>query len=99
MGLIELKTGVAKKGGAATVVVGLLVVGELAAAQPAAAVPGLCGDYNTSRAVNAVCSFPIKSRVTVNFGTRYEGPAAYRGQSSWQLKNYVNITSYGWARV
>jgi hypothetical protein len=89
-----------KKSSAAAAVTGLLVVGAIAAvAQPAAAVDGLCGDYNSSRAINASCNFPIKSTVTVNFGTRYEGPAAYQGQQSWQLMNYANMTSYGWARV
>ena len=88
-----------KKIATGALVTGLMVAGGVFAAQPASAVPGLCGDYNTSRAVNAVCSFPIKSRVTVNFVTRYEGPGAYRGQMSWQRMNYANITSYGWARV
>lgn len=78
---------------------GVLAAGALALAQPSSAVSGLCGDYNSSRAINASCSFPIKSTVTVNFGTRYEGPAAYQGQTSWQLMDYANVTSYGWARV
>ena len=59
-----------KKIAGTTALTGLLAVGALTFAQPASAVPGLCGDYNRSRAINATCNFPIKSTVTVNFGTR-----------------------------